>query len=306
MNMDIASILLIAIKVSIVITVIGIGLNASWQDAISLFRQPWLLLRSVLSMNVIMPLVAAGLVVVFDMPTMVKIALVALAISPVPPILPTKEMKAGGQRSYAVGLLVAIALLAIVTVPMTITWFANAFDRTANIEPFAVAKIVLMSVLAPLAAGIALRRWVPAFAERIARPVALLGAVLLVASALPLAYASWPAIQRLVGNGTALIVAVMAVIGLVVGHLLGGPLAEDRTVLALSTTSRHPAIALTAAVAAGAEAKPVLAAILLYLIVATLVCIPYVFWRRRKSTAARASIAPTTRERDKHERRVAE
>jgi len=287
--MNVAAILLLAIKASIVLTVLGLGLNATWQDTTSLFRRPGLLIRSVLSMNVIMPLVAAGLVVAFDLPLAVKIALVALAISPVPPILPKKELKAGGHASYAVGLLVAIGLLAVITVPLTVTWFANAFDRTANIAPFAVAKIVLVSVLAPLATGIAIRKWMPAFAERISRPVSLLGPVLLIVSALPLLYALWPAVQALIGNGTVLIVAGMVLIGLVTGHLLGGPDPDDRTVLALSTTSRHPAIALTAAVAAGAEAKPELAAILLYLIVASLVLIPYVAWRRRASIAAHAA-----------------
>ena len=60
--MDTASILLLVIKASIVLTVLGLGLNATWQDALSLFRRPGLLIRSVLSMNVIMPIVAAGLV----------------------------------------------------------------------------------------------------------------------------------------------------------------------------------------------------------------------------------------------------
>jgi len=287
--MNAAAILLLVIKSSIVLTVLGLGLNATWQDATSLFRRPGLLVRSVLSMNVIMPLVAAGLVVAFDLPVAVKIALVALAISPVPPVLPKKELKAGGHASYAVGLLVAIGLLAIITVPLTVTWFANAFDRSANIAPLAVAKIVLTSVLAPLAAGIALRQWLPKLAERIARPVALLGAILLLGSALPLAYASWPDVQALFGNGTVLIVAAMAVIGLIVGHILGGPDPDDRTVLALSTTSRHPAIALAVAVGAGAETKAEIGAILLYLIVAGLVSVPYVAWRKRASKAAHAA-----------------
>jgi BASS family bile acid:Na+ symporter len=293
--MDAASILLLAVKASIVLTVLGLGLNATWQDALSLFRQPGLLLRSVLSMNVIMPLVAAGLVVMFDLPPTVKVALVALAISPVPPILPKKELKAGGHASYAVGLLVAVGLLAIITVPIGVSWFSRAFDRSGEIAPLAVAKIVLTSILAPLVVGIAMRQQVPALAERIARPVAVVGMILLIASGLPLAYAAWPAIHALIGNGTVLIIAAMAVIGLAVGHVLGGPQADDRTVLALSTASRHPAIALAAAVAAGAETKPQLAAILLYVIVAVLVSIPYVAWRRRQGIDAHISVASTRR-----------
>ena len=296
--MDVGAILLLVIKSSIMLTVLGLGLTATWQDATSLLRQPGLLIRSVLSMNVIMPLVAAGFVIAFNLPGSVKIALVALAISPVPPILPKKQLKAGGHASYAVGLLVAIGLLAIITVPLGVTWFANVFDRTAHIAPLAVAKIVLTSVLAPLAAGIALRQVLPALAERIARPASLIGSVLLFAGALPLAYASWPDVYALFGNGTVLIIAFMAVIGLVVGHLLGGPDPDDRTVLALSTTSRHPAIALAAAVAAGLETKPELAAILLYLVVAILVSIPYVAWRRRASIAAHKAIERATSKTD--------
>jgi len=273
------------------LTVLALGLNATVQDALFLFRKPALLFRSLLSMNVIMPLVAAALVVTFNMPLSVEVALVAIAVAPVPPMLPKKELKAGGHASYAIGLLVAIAVLAIITVPVVVSWFIDAFDRAGSISPLTVAKIVASSVLAPLFAGIAIRAWAPKIAIHIARPALRLGNVLLIVSALPLAFATWPAIHALFGNGTVLIIAAMALTGLFVGHMLGGPEPEHRTVLALSTTSRHPAVALGAAVAAGAEAKSVLAAILLYLIVAILVSIPYVVWRRRTAAAAATSIA---------------
>lgn len=290
--MDGATLLLLLIKASILLMVFGLGLNAGWQDALYLFRRPGLLIRSLVSMYVIMPLVAAGLVVAFDMPAAVKVALVALAISPVPPILPKKELKAQGHASYAIGLLVAIAIVSIVTVPLVVSWFTAAFDRTGGVAPLTVAKVVLTSILAPLAVGIAVRQWATPLAQKIARPVTLLGTVLLFASALPLAYAAWPEISALFGNGTVMIIAAMVVIGLAVGHLLGGPDLAERTVLALSTASRHPAMALAIAVAVGVESKSGLAAILLYLIVSTLVCIPYVMWRKRQAAAAEPPFAP--------------
>lgn len=293
--MDAATLLPLLVKASILLMVLGLGMNASWRDALYLFRNPALLVRSVLSMNVIMPLVAAGLVVAFDLPTTVKVALVALAVSPVPPILPKKELKAGGDAPYAIGLLVAIAALAIITVPLAVSWFASAFDRSGGIAPLTVAKVVLTSVLLPLAVGIAVRQWFPALAEKFAGPLGTLGTVLLIVSVLPLTYAAWSTISALFGDGTVAIIAVMAVIGLVVGHVLGGPRSDDRTVLALSTASRHPAVALAAAVASGEETKAVLAAILLYLLVATIVSVPYVMWRRRTSSPAQVSAASAGR-----------
>jgi BASS family bile acid:Na+ symporter len=69
-------------------------------------------------MGVVMPVFAIMLAAVFDLRPAVKVALVALALSPVPPILPMKEGRAGGKVTYAIGLLVAAALLAIVLVPL--------------------------------------------------------------------------------------------------------------------------------------------------------------------------------------------
>jgi BASS family bile acid:Na+ symporter len=276
-----ADILVIAIKASILLTVLAIGLNANWRDATYLFRRPSLLLRSLLAMNVLMPLVAALLAVTFNLPTAVKVALVALAISPVPPILPKKQMKAGGDESYAIGLLVAIAVLSIVIVPLSVTWFASMFDREAQISPVAIGKAVVGSILAPLAVGIVVHEWRPALAQRLARPVGLVGTILLFASALTLLYFAWPSIAALIGDGAVVLLAVMAACGLAIGHVLGGPDSHNRSVLALSTASRHPAVALAIGVAAGEESKRALAAVLLYVLVAVIVSVPYVLWRKR-------------------------
>ena len=96
--MDLATLIPLALKTSIVFIVFGLALNASLDDALYLFRRPRELVRSLLSMNVIMPLFAAAIAVIFGLHPAVKIALLVLAVSPVPPILPKKEIKAGGAR----------------------------------------------------------------------------------------------------------------------------------------------------------------------------------------------------------------
>ena len=105
----------------------------------------------------------------------------------------------------------------------------------------------MLTVLAPLVVGIAVRSLAAAFAARIARPVSLVSTVLLIASALPVLFTAWPTIVSLTGDGTIVARAAFVLIGLAVGHLLGGPDPEDRTVLALSTASRHPGVALAIA-----------------------------------------------------------
>ena len=237
-------------------------------------------------MNVTMPLFAA----IFELHPAVKIALLVLSVSPVPPILPKKEIKAGGGSSYPFGLLVAAALFAIVVVPISVELLGRAFARTVQVAPATVAQLVLKTVFIPLAAGIAVRYFAPAFAERIAKPVSLVAMVLLVVSALPIVFTAWPAITSLIGNGTILAIAAFVVVGLAAGHLLGGPDPEDRTVLALSTASRHPGVAIAIASANFPGQKLVFAAVLLYLIVNAVVSLPYLNWRKRQRAGIVAAV----------------
>jgi bile acid:Na+ symporter, BASS family len=77
----------LALEASIILTVPGLGLTATQQDATYLLRHPRLLARAVISMNVAMPIIAALIATTFALPLEVKVALVALAVSPVPPII---------------------------------------------------------------------------------------------------------------------------------------------------------------------------------------------------------------------------
>jgi BASS family bile acid:Na+ symporter len=288
--MDLETLIPLILKTSIFMTVFGLALNATTDDALYLFRRPSELVRSLLSMNVVMPLFASALAVAFNLHQAVEIALITLAVSPVPPILPKKELKAGGHASYAIGLLVAAGVLAIVFVPAAVELLGRVFGRSTHISVATVAQLVLLTVLLPLAAGIAVRRFAPAFADRIARPISLVAAVLLIASALPILFTASQAITSLIGNGTIIAIAAFVIFGLTVGHLLGGPEPEDRTVLALSTASRHPGIALAIASASFPGQKLVLAAVLLYLIVNVIVSLPYLNWRRRHHTGIAGAV----------------
>jgi len=279
--MDLASLIPLALKASIFVTVFCLGLNATLEDALYLLRRPSELLRSLVSMNVIMPVVAVALALAFNFHRAVEIALFAFAVSPIPPVFPKKGFKAGGRSPYVIGLLVAVSLLSIIIVPIAVDLVGRVFGRHTYMAPAAVAQLIFTTVLLPLAAGMAVRHFAPAFADKIAKPLALAATIILVAGALPILFVAWPAISSLIGNGTIIAIAVFVVIGLAVGHLLGGPDPDDRTVLALSTATRHPGVALGIASANAPGNKLVFAAVLLYLIVNAIVMIPYLNWRKR-------------------------
>lgn len=266
------------IQLSIFLTVLGMGLGASWEDVTDLLRKPGLLARSFLAMFVIMPFICVCAALYFHLPPAIKVALVALAISPVPPFIPKKELVVGGRGAYAISLLSLAAMLSIVFVPLITSLFGQWFNRPAEVPAAKIAEIVGMTILIPLLAGIALRAWRPALAAKTATPAGLIGMVLLVVCCVPLLIQLWPLVSSFFGDGTLLILALIALVGTAVGHFLGGPDGWDRKVLALSTSARHPAVAITVATSAYPEGKLALGAVLLYVLVVTLVTVPYVVW----------------------------
>ena len=275
------TLIFLALKASIVLSVFAIGLASRVEDTLFLFRRPGLLMRSVLAINVAMPLVAAAMAWRFDLPQAVEVALVALAVSPVPPLLPKKQIKARGEPSYAIGLLVVAALIAILFVPVAVELVGLAFQLPVHMTAWPIARLVFVTVLAPLLAGILVRRLAPDLAARFARPAERIANIVLMLCVVAVLATAWPAIIAFVGTGALWAVAAFVGVGLAVGHGLGGPDPHNRTVLALAAATRHPGVALAIASANFPGDKTILPAFLLYLIFGAILAIPYVMWRKR-------------------------
>lgn len=284
--MSIAQLVKLGILASVFLTVLGMGLAATWDDASYLLRKPALLARSLFSMFVLMPIICVSAALLFHLPPAVKVALVALAISPVPPLLPQKELMAGAHGAYAISLVAIAAVLSIVYVPVITSLFADWFNHPAVVSSGAVAQIVLTTIFVPLALGMAIHAWLPSLAERAAKPVGLVGVTLVLVCCVPLLIRLWPLVTSFFGDGTLLMLAVVILVGTAVGHFLGGPDSWDRTVLGLSTSARHPAVAIAAATSAVAEGRLALAAVVLYVLVVTVVIGPYVLWSKRQLVPA--------------------
>jgi BASS family bile acid:Na+ symporter len=287
--MTVEQFVVLVLKFSMALIVLRVGLISKAGDLVSLLRRPGLLARSLLAMNVVLPLIAFLVAEVFSLNRQVEIALVALMLSPVPPILPNKEIKSGADAAYAVSLLVVSALVAVVTVPLSLKLLGLVLGQHLGIPHWPIFKMVLITVLAPLSAGAAIRHYLPALAARVSRPLGIAGNVLLVAAFVPVLIAAWPQLVAQVGNFTIVAVIAIVVAGLAVGHWLGGPNPSDRTALALSTASRHPGVAIAVAGAVAPGDRSVVMAVLLAFLISVIATGPYARWRRRAHEAERAA-----------------
>ena len=278
--MDPALLIRIAILISVVLIGIALGLRYATADAGYLLQRPGLLARSLVAMNLIMPMVAIALVSSFDFKTPVQVALVALSVSPLPPVLPGKRLNLR-SHGYIYGIVVAAAVCSVVLVPLAASLLSTHF-HTQHVSAVKVFIVVLLTVLAPLLIGIALQRIGASRASGLAAVLSKIGTALLVVACVPVLVMEWPTIRSLFGDGTVVAAIVLSGLGLLVGHLLGGPDPENRTVLALATASRHPGVALVAGIGATAQApRMVTAAVLLAFVVSMIVSTPYAAWRKR-------------------------
>lgn len=283
----------LAVQLSMALMLFSVALRSPRRDIVHLLHEPGLLLRSLLAMNVLMPLVAVAIAVAFDLHPAVEIALVAMALAPVPPIVPGKEIKAGGRQSFVLRLLAVSGLVSIVFVPAMAALLGHVFGRPVHVAVGTIARIVGTSILLPLLLGYAFRHVAPSLAARVGRPLSIVGMVLLAAAIMPVLIQVWPAVTSLIGHYALAAVVAFVLIGLAIGHALGGPDPDHRTVLALSTSTRHPAVAI--AVLHGVpQAQSAMAAVLLVLLVGMVVSIPYVKWRTHVSRVDRRQAAETS------------
>jgi BASS family bile acid:Na+ symporter len=281
--MALQQVIVAIVTVSLVCMIAAEGMGATLDDVISLFRRPLRLLKAVLAVNVVVPLAAAVMLELFPMTSLGRIGIMVMAVSPVPPFVPGNERRAGGETAYSLGVYTALSLLSVIIVPTTVEILSQAYGVEVSLSPLAVLRTVAISVILPLAIGLAVRRYWPAQAIRLAPLLGKLSMVILLVILIPLLVAIWPRIMALVGNGTVLAMALVSAIALLGGHLLGGPAQADRGALAVAAATRHPGIALMIANAAGYKAAP---AVVAFLLVGILVSVPYQVWLKRRATRA--------------------
>ncbi|MGA7778041.1 MAG: hypothetical protein WCA85_10080 [Paraburkholderia sp.] len=284
--MDLKHLTLLGLQIAVLGTVFGFGMSTTIADLLYVVRRPGLLIRSLLSVLVIMPILAVALVEFLNLRIEVEAALICLAISPVPPLLPKKQGKAGGLQSFGLGLMIILMLAAIPAIPLSLRLLEIVFARPFVVGTGTIARAVLLMALLPLAVGLLVRAVFPQIAMWLKKPLAVAANGLLLLGALLLLAGSLTTIWSATGQRAVVAIFSFVILGLLIGHLMGGPETENRAVVALSTACRHPAIALAVATINFPDTQ-IIGVILLYLITSAIVCIPYVAWQRSRILATR-------------------
>ena len=264
------------------LVVIAIGVSARPGDTLLLIRRPRLGIRAMLAMFVLVPAFVLLLTSMFPLDRPLRAALLALAVSPMPPIILQQEIEAGGDADYSVGLQILGTGFSILVVPVMLVVVEAVFGVTGSFDPLAMSRILLVSVAVPLAVGLLLGRLLPGWRRQIALWAGRMGNAALLIAAITVLFVIWPDMLRLIGGGVLWVTSLTIAFALCVGHWLGGPDEGNRGALAVACAARHPAVAIALSTAVfPAYGAPIVAVVELFLIANIIITIPYMRWRRR-------------------------
>jgi predicted Na+-dependent transporter len=264
-------------KVTVTVIIFGIGLDSTPRDAVRLFRHPVLLLRSVMAMYVLVPLAALALVKLLALPAAVEAGLLVLAVSAGAPLLPRKLLGIG-DGAYILSLVVVSSILAVILVPVWLEILVPLFPRLPHLGPERAALVLGESFFLPLLAGMVVRWLLPGLAARIGGRLVGLAGLVLALAALVLLAVNWHVALEVDWRGVAAL-AMLILMALVAGHLVGGPKEEDRTALAVACATRHIGVAVV--VATSLPGARVAVVISVYIAISVALTVPYMRWRRK-------------------------
>ncbi len=264
------------IVASVVLNVLALALRTRAEDVLHLFRNWDQGLRAFAAMYLVVPLVALAIVAAFELKPGVEVALLVMSLSPVPPLLPKKQLKSGGEGAYVTSLLVAAALASLLVMPVGLHLFGAVFGRNVDVPILAIAKALATTIAVPLLLGVVGRRLLGARAARMSEVIGKVAMAMLLVGALVLLVLLAPAMGQLLGGGTLLALVGMILAGLAAGYLLGGKTPGNRAALALAAATRHPGVAMGVVAIAFPDAKQALVAIVAAVLLNVIVGIPFV------------------------------
>ena len=191
---------------------------------------------------VLVPAATMGLLSAFDAVPLVSAGFLILAVCPGAPVGPPFAAVARGDVAYASGQMVILAGVSAVLSP-ALLGLLLAPASGLRVDSLAIVQTLAASQILPLCIGLAVSRLAPGVARRLAGPVGLAGAiVLLVVIALVLA-GQFESLRLIGPSSWAGMVLLMAAC-LAIGWLCGGPGLARRKALAVTTASRNAAVAL--------------------------------------------------------------
>lgn len=221
-------------------SMLAMGMSLTIAQILQPLKNARLVILALLANFVLVPLLAYAIILVFPLEQSLQIGLVVLATAAGAPFLPKLVQGAKGNVAFGVGLMVLLMVVTIFYLPVVLPLLLPG----VAINPWDIAKSLIVLMLIPLAIGLLIKSHSPDEAVRwqpFMNKISGLAILILLVVGLGLNVSN---IINLIGSGGILALLVFIAGSLLIGFLLGGRDANTRSVMGLGTAQRNVSAAI--------------------------------------------------------------
>ncbi|WP_420860559.1 bile acid:sodium symporter family protein [Algirhabdus cladophorae] len=237
----------------------------------------------------LVPIVAYAMILAFGLTGEMAAGVMLLSFCPGGVTSNVVSRLARGDVALSVSLTAVVSLLSILTVPPLVGWAVVHFmgDAAPEISVTSLAIAMFLITTLPVALGMAIRRFAPAFALRIEPKLVILASILFVVIVIAAVATNWQLfVDNLASLGPALISLnlIMMVAGLAIAAAAGMSWRERKT-MSIEVGIQNGTVGITLApliVGASATVPAIGLPSAVYGVTMYLVALPFVLWLRSK------------------------
>ncbi|MEJ1931289.1 bile acid:sodium symporter [Nostoc sp. NIES-2111] len=233
----------LALFTFIVCTMLGAGLGLTVQQIWEPLRSPRLVIFSLLTNFVLVPLFVYLLLQVVHLSEPLRDGLLIMALASGPPALPKLAQIVKGNVAFSVGLMMLLMLGTIFYMPTVLPLVVEG----VQINSWDIAKPLLLMMVSPLVIGLFIKAKFVAIAPIIQPILFKLSSSGLLLGLVVRLIIHTNDIIGLLQTGAIFVCAVFIIFSFSVGYLLGGPAIDTQRVLGVGTAQRNFAAALLVA-----------------------------------------------------------
>ena len=224
----------------VVTSMLAMGLSLTVPQIMQPLRNMRLVMLALVANFVLVPLLAYAITLVIPLDQSLKVGLIVLATAAGAPFLPKLVQGAKGNVAFGVGLMVLLMVVTTIYMPIVLPLLLPG----VSVNPWDIAKSLIVLMLVPLALGLMMRSHSPDAAahwQPVMSKISGLAILILLVVGVGLNVSN---IIDLIGTGGILALLLFIIGSFLIGFLLGGRDQGDRSVMGLGTAQRNVSAAI--------------------------------------------------------------
>ncbi len=233
----------LSVVIFVIATMLSMGLLLKVSQIVAPLKRPLLLAVVLVTNFLLIPLATLAIVTLLPVDTGTKEALTILSLSAGAPFIPKLAEIAKGDTALATAVMLLLMVATVFILPFALPIFLGG---EVDVDSFAIAKSLVMMMIIPLIAGLAVKAKYDLFASRWQTRMVKLSNIMLLAIIILLTLINVKDIIGILGYPLVAIL-LFQVTAVVIGYAMGGKEYHKRVVSSLSAGQRNISAALVVA-----------------------------------------------------------